>query len=120
MTQRLNLHIGYHKTGTTSLQRHLASLDNSFNYLGRRYDGSETNKLVDDLSYMTSTNNTDGISKYSKALINIIKESEYDKSLISHENFLRPFSPAFQGLKILIDVLSSEFDLSIFVSVRNV
>jgi hypothetical protein len=47
----LRIHIGFHKTGTTSLQRHLSKRENSnFLYVGRSYDNSILDVIVNDLA----------------------------------------------------------------------
>lgn len=119
MRQNLNLHIGYHKTGTTSLQKVLASRDSAFNYLGRRYDNTDIDKEIAALARAVSLNDIESIVRIGKFVSEAIKEHGFDNNLISHENFLRPSALCFKGLNKLIELFQREFTVRVFVSTRQ-
>ena len=119
MTQKLNLHIGYHKTGTTSLQQQITTNKPPFYYMGRRYDNSYENKLINEAARSVAINDVDQIKKVVSNISKKIKEKSSENNLISHENFLRPSASAFEGLNLFIFLLKKEFEVNIYVSIRE-
>ncbi len=118
MKQKLHLHVGYHKTGTTSFQKHLSKCELTFNYIGRRYDGSSEDRLILRLARAVALNEIESIKKNTSEVLSLIKKNGHKQNLISHENFLRPSERTFNGLKLFLDLLQKDFDLTVFVSTR--
>jgi hypothetical protein len=115
----LNLHIGYHKTGTTSFQRRVSSLEtDKFKYLGRLYSGSD-NAVVAHLADAVALNNKSQIIARYNEVIRITELDNNENFLISDENFLRPSAISIEGLKILEDIASKDFCLKLFISTRR-
>lgn len=119
MNQNLNLHIGYHKTGTTSLQRCLSSRENTFNYLGRRYDNSIEDEEINALARAVALNHQADIERIGSSICEMIKSQGYVNNLISHENLLRPSNSSFSGLNKIISIFERHFVVKVFVSVRD-
>ena len=119
MTQKLNLHIGYHKTGTTSLQQQITINKPPFYFIGRSYDNSYDDKLVNEAARSVSINDVDQIKKVVSNISKKIKEKGSQNNLISHENFLRPSNSAFEGLNLFLFLLKKEFEVNIYVSIRE-
>ena len=120
MTQKLNLHIGYHKTGTTSLQKHLAVNKTPFYFIGRRYDDSPDSKLVEQAARAVAINDIDEIKSSAKYITKKIKDNGNLNNLISHENFLRPNESAFKGLNLFLSLLDKYFEVNVFISIREI
>ena len=120
MAQKLNLHIGYHKTGTTSLQQQITTVKPPFYFMGRRYDDSYENKLINEAARSVAINDVDQIKKTVSNISKKIKENGSQNNLISHENLLRPSESAFKGLNLFIFLLKKEFEVNIYVSIREI
>lgn len=118
LRQRLHLHIGYHKTGTTSFQKRVSICGQSFNYIGRRYDGSEEDELILKLARAVACNDVDAIKIFTQEVIDLIRKSAFENNLISHENFLRPSDEAHNGLRLFLRLLQRDLDTRVFVSWR--
>jgi len=119
MTQKLNLHIGYHKTGTTSLQQQIIAVKPSFYFMGRRYDDSHDNILINEAARSVAVNDVVQIKKVVSNISKKIKENGNQNNLISHENLLRPSESAFKGLNLFLFLLKKEFEVNIYVSIRE-
>ena len=120
MKNKINLHIGYNKTGTTSLQKTLAASSLHFKFLGRRYDESREDIVVSRLAKAVATFKKSEITNAVDEIDNIISLSPEDRYLISHENLLRPSFAAIEGLNFLISLLKERYELKIFLSVRPI
>ena len=120
MAQKLNLHIGYHKTGTTSLQQQITTVKPPFYFMGRRYDDSYENKLINEAARSVAINDVNQIKKTVSNISKKIKENGSQNNLISHENLLRPSESAFKGLNLFIFLLKKEFEVNIYVSIREI
>jgi len=118
MKQKLHLHVGYHKTGTTSFQKHLSRCELTFNYIGRRYDGSSEDRLILSLARAVALNDIEGIEKNTSEVLSLIKKNGHKQNLVSHENFLRPSERTFNGLNLFLDLLQKDVDVTVFVSTR--
>ena len=118
MKQKLHLHIGYHKTGTTSFQKHLSKCELTFNYIGRRNDGSSEDKLILRLGRAVALNEIEEIKKNTSEVLSLIKKGRNKHNLISNEAFLRPSERTFNGLNLFLDLLQKDVDLTVFVSTR--
>jgi len=119
MKQKLHLHIGFDKTGTTSFQKHLASRTNSFNFIGRRYDGSDQDILICDLARSLALNSPREIEKLAGKLVDRISADKVENNLVSNENLLRPYTPSVAGLRHLIEILREKVDLEVYISSRQ-
>lgn len=121
----LYIHIGYHKTATTSLQKHIFNnLSKQVNYLGRNYND---NNKFDFFKFIRARKNLDcdsWVKKFNLEYDDILIKNISDycingkKNLISHENFLRPFS--YKDLPLKLSKLKNfGFKVNIIVSIRN-
>ena len=113
MKQIINIHIGYHKTGTTSFQKKLSKNHNGINYFDR-YDQLIL-RLVESV-VLNKKNMIDQNTAELKALI-VSRGNKYN--LISNENFLRPCNESYKGLNYFLSILQDEFDIRIFISIRD-
>ena len=113
MKNTLYLHIGIHKTGTTSLQTHIFPKSHKILYLGKHYDENKLNnenfKIFNNLSLVKL--NFFQIRKLKKIQHNI---------LVSNENILRPFSFDDNILVNNLDILNNIFNLKILITTREV
>tara|TARA_Y100000389_G_C17357818_1_gene462066 strand:+ start:16 stop:768 length:753 start_codon:yes stop_codon:yes gene_type:complete len=113
MKQNINLHIGYHKTGTSSFQDKLSSWHIGIKYFDRN------DNLILKLVESVVLNHKNLIEKYTTELKNIIVSCGVKNNLISNENFLRPLQSSYDGLNYFLSLLQNDFEIKVFVSIRN-
>ena len=117
--QKLNLHIGFHKTGTTTFQKTLSNNQGEFKYWGRPVGQNVGGaRLVEGLA--GSIFNPYVFKKRLESLSEEIIIFGSENNLISHENLLRPHPNSYRNLEHLFNSLSSVFDLEVFISTRNI
>jgi len=116
----LNIHVGYHKTGTTSFQRHLATRkNNNFLYFGRSYDETESDFLINKLSESIALDDRKAIFINYNKVLDLAKKSNSNDFLISHENLLKQNDYCLSGLKYFESLALNDFNVKFFVSTRN-
>ncbi len=87
------LHIGYHKTGTTYLQKEVFSKLKTINYLGRPWREEELRNFFADYKYTNDLqfNADETANKFVQIVEKILEDNRFDSSLpvfISHESLL--------------------------------
>ena len=116
----LNIHIGYHKTGTTSFQRHLSQRSNkNFQYIGRSYDRSELDQATVGLAQAVALDRPGEIDQFLAIIVRFCEQSSHDNFVLSHENFARPHETSFNGLRYLEERAREKFNLKWFLSTRD-
>jgi len=113
LKQKLFLHIGIHKSGTTLLQKNIFPKSHKILYLGRYYD---YNKLNDE--YFKIFNNL-SLLKLNFFQIRKLKKIKHD-ILVSNDNILRPFSFDNNFLINNLDILNNIFNLKVLITTRDV
>lgn len=118
MLQRVNLHIGYHKTGTTTFQEAVSAHEKEFKYWGRSKGSlAEGGHVIDNLaSAIFQPSRFESVA--ARARDSIVR-SGADLNLVSHENLLRPHPNSFRNLNYLVSLLTSVLDVEVFVSRRE-
>lgn len=87
------LHAGYHKTGTTFLQKQVFSQLRSVNYLGRSWKSEKLNQFFKDFAYTNdlSFDAKTEAQRFREILASHISQSQLDASkpaLVSHESLM--------------------------------
>jgi hypothetical protein len=108
------LHIGYPKTATTTLQKHLFETSSNLLYLGKPFKETSVESWINEMCYQTS------IDYSPDAFRNWFKDyrDEHDLPIfLSHEGFLMPSS---QDLQIICERIKNIFEpCQIVLTLRN-
>jgi len=126
---KLVYHLGYPRTGTTLLQKHLFKSHSEINYLGPKYyDGDDSHLIkhtdINELQkiYIKNSDKKDSYFNDLKKTINLDLFSEKKLNIFSSEKYLsfRKYRE-HEGLIALKELLEKNFDLQlkIFYVVRN-
>ncbi|MBC8283591.1 MAG: hypothetical protein H8E32_07235 [Nitrospinae bacterium] len=108
------LHIGYPKTATTTLQRHLFSTSNNLLYLGKPFKDKCVENWINEICYNTSVDySSDDFRNWFKEYRN-----NHDFPIfLSHEGFLMPSA---QDLQIICERIIKVFgNCKIVLTLRN-
>ena len=108
------LHIGYPKTATTTLQKHLFATANNLLYLGKPFKESLVENWIDAMCYNTSIDySPDDFRIWFKDF----RENNNFPIFLSHEGFLTPIS---QDLQIICERIKNIFEpCQIVLTLRN-
>ena len=120
--QKLYLHIGYSKTGTTTLQNYFFKIHEDINYLGRPYKNRNLEKIIFELKSLNKRQFHLKRYKISKELNNLnLKKNK--TNLISEENLTGIFGFYSHNLYELteryLSILRKRYDLKIVIIIRN-
>lgn len=120
--QKLYLHIGYSKTGTTTLQNFFFKIHEDINYLGRPYINRNLEKTIFKLKSLNKRQfhlKKDEISKE----LNSLNLKNNKTNLISEENLTGIFGFYSHNLYELteryLSILRKKYDLKIIIILRN-
>lgn len=127
------IHIGYQKTGTTTLQKHFFPIIDKIQYIGKFYNGEQfynfDNKIINDLIFQNELVFAQNIKEYRKKIMNLLVKN---KIVLSEESFLsntmRPSTvdmyiispcPAAIGRKLRRLFSEEFFDVKIIMTIRR-
>jgi hypothetical protein len=113
------IHIGYSKTGTTTLQKHLFARHSQIHYLGKPYQNAEFKKEIDNLILLdTMDYRSSGLQRLLSTLLSDEKGASANTTLLSDERFVsyskvRDKGVVAERIKLFLQ------PQKIFVTIRN-
>jgi hypothetical protein len=113
----LVLHIGYAKSATTFLQKHVFSNLPGVNYIGRYYGECRSSRIDEDIIYDFVFEDSDSTQIFANNILDSMTD-KHKYTMISHEVLLRPYKK-YRLLQRIKDLDRYFKGIKLIVSIRN-